>query len=62
MADPEGVWGFAQLFKFCFVCLFDLILYVLSTIFQLYRDGSTWVEAVLIKDCSMADAFFFDLC
>ena len=30
-----------------FVCLFDLILYVPSTIFQLYRDGSTWVEPVL---------------
>ena len=30
-----------------FVCLFDLILYVPSTIFQLYRDGSSWVEPVL---------------
>ena len=28
-------------------CLFDLILYVPSTIFQLYRDGSSWVEPVL---------------
>ena len=28
-------------------CLFDLVLYVLSTIFQLYRDGSSWVEPVL---------------
>ena len=28
----------------CFWFLFDLILYVLSTIFQLYRDGSSWVE------------------
>ena len=27
--------------------LFDLILYVSSTIFQLYRDGSSWVEPVL---------------
>ena len=27
--------------------LFDLILYVLSTIFQLYRDRSSWVEPVL---------------
>ena len=25
-------------------CLFDLILYVPSTIFQLNRDGSSWVE------------------
>ena len=33
-----------------FVCLFDLILYVLSTIFQLNRDGSSWVEPVLSCD------------
>ena len=31
----------------CFVCLFDLILYVPSTIFQLKRDISSWVEPVL---------------
>ena len=30
-----------------FRCLFDLILYVPSTIFQLYRDGSSWIEPVL---------------
>ena len=30
-----------------FVCLFDLILYVPSTIFQLSRDGSSGVEPVL---------------
>ena len=29
------------------VFYFDLILYVPSTIFQLYRDGSSWVEPVL---------------
>ena len=29
------------------ICLFDLFLYVPSTIFQLYRDGSSWVEPVL---------------
>ena len=28
-------------------CLFDLILYVPSTVFQLNRDGSSWVEPVL---------------
>ena len=28
-------------------CLFDLILYVPSTIFQLNRDKSSWVEPVL---------------
>ena len=35
--------------KVClFVCLFDLILYVPSTIFQLNRDGLPgWVEPVL---------------
>ena len=32
---------------FDFVCLFDLILYVPSTIFQLNRDRSSWVEPVL---------------
>ena len=30
--------------------LFDLILYVPSTIFQLYRDRSSWVEPVLSWD------------
>ena len=30
-----------------FVCLFDLILWVPSTIFKLNRDGSSWVETVL---------------
>ena len=29
------------------VCLFDLILYIPSTIFQLNRDRSSWVEPVL---------------
>ena len=32
------------------VCLFDLILYVQSTIFQLKRNGSSWVEPVLSYD------------
>ena len=30
--------------------LFDLILYVSSTIFQLNRDGSSWVEPLLSLD------------
>ena len=30
-----------------FICLFDLILYVPSTIFQVDKDGSSWVEPVL---------------
>ena len=34
----------------CWFCLFDLILYVPSTIFQLNRDGSSWVEPVLSYD------------
>ena len=34
----DGVW---------FVCLLDLILYIPSPIFQLNRDGSSWVEPVL---------------
>ena len=29
------------------VCLFDLILYFPSTILQLNRDGSSWIEPVL---------------
>ena len=33
-----------------FVCLFDLILYVPSTIFLLNRDRSSWVEPVLSQD------------
>ena len=36
-----------QVYKKTFLCLFVLALYVLSTIFQLYRDGSSWVEPVL---------------
>ena len=31
-------------------CLFDLILYFPSSIFQLNRDGSSWVEPVLSYD------------
>ena len=34
-------------FKFS-VCLFDLILYVSSTVFQLCREGSAWVEPVFV--------------
>ena len=34
-------------FYFILFCLFDLILYVPLTIFQLNRDGSSWVEPVL---------------
>ena len=32
---------------YLFRCLFDLILYVPSTIFQLNKDESSWVEPVL---------------
>ena len=39
--------SFHQQIKVFFVCLFDLILYVPSTISQLCRDGSSWVEPVL---------------
>ena len=37
-------------FDFDNLFLFDLILYVPSTIFQLYRDVSSWVEPVLSQD------------
>ena len=40
---PENFVPFIQ----TFVSLFDLILYVPSTIFQLNRDGSSWIEPVL---------------
>ena len=40
----------------CFVCLIDLILYVPSTIFQLNRDGSHWVDPVLSRDKGVAIA------
>ena len=50
-------WGFAMaphrlrilvdIYEDCLFVLFDLILNVPSTIFQLYRDGSPWVEPVL---------------
>ena len=36
--------------------LFDLILYIPSTIFQLYRDGSSWVELVLSSRTQHIDA------
>ena len=45
--------GFEQILEFqyqeetCIFVLFDLILYVSSTNFQLNRDGSSWVEPVL---------------
>ena len=39
-----------SVYKRLFVCLFDLILYIPSTIFQLNRDGSSWVEPVLSND------------
>ena len=38
-----------KLFSFCsgVICLFDLIFYIPSTIFQLCGDGSSWAEPVL---------------
>ena len=35
----------------CLFCLFDLILYVPSSIFQLYSDGSSWVDTKLGLMC-----------
>ena len=42
--DPDMIW---LSLKGTDVCLFNLILYVPSTIFELNRDGSFWVEPVL---------------
>ena len=51
-ADPDQQFSEAGLDILIFVgifikFLFDLILYAPSTIFQLYRDVSSWVEPVL---------------
>ena len=40
----EGDCSEAAVSTMNLVCLFDLILYVPSTIFQLNRDGSSWVK------------------
>ena len=54
------VWGiislnFDNVLKFC---LFHLILYVPSTIFQLNRDGSSWVEFISnVRQLFAADDF-----
>ena len=42
--------GFVVQLKSMEFVLFDLILYVPSTIFQLNRDGSSWVEPVRSYD------------
>ena len=43
------IWNFRENVDRQFVCLFDLILYVPSPIFQLNRDRSSWVEPVLLS-------------
>ena len=43
----KGIKGIIPLLNCPLFCLFDLILYVPSTIFQLNRNGSSWVEPVL---------------
>ena len=43
-SQPFACW---ELFHDLLFCLFGLILYVPSTIIQLNRDGSSWVEPVL---------------
>ena len=45
--NPENFHPCRGLPSIFLLVLFDLILYVPSTIFQLYRDRSTWVEPVL---------------
>ena len=57
------VWGiislnFDNVLKFCLFCLFDLILYVPLTIFQLNRDGSSSVEFISnVRQLFAADDF-----
>ena len=43
------IYFLAMALFFDMICLFDLILYVPSTIFQLNRDGSSWVDPVSTK-------------
>ena len=43
----SGSTLFATILNLSVFVLFDLFLYVPSTIFQLNRDGSSWVEPVL---------------
>ena len=43
----EYTWPFIRTGGSHLFILFDLILYIPSTIFQLNRDGSSWVEPVL---------------
>ena len=42
-------WGLSVgfLLHVCLFVLFDLVLYIASTIFQLNRDGSSWVGPIL---------------
>ena len=47
MSPQKQITDVSLVLKDSFVCLFDLILYVPSTIFQLNRDRSSWVEPVL---------------
>ena len=47
-ANSKGLTIIIEMFV-----LLDLILYVPSTIFQLNRDGSSWVKPVLSKDKSV---------
>ena len=46
--DNSAPWAYGSVELFIIVRkMFDLILYVPSTIFQLNRDRSSWVEPVL---------------
>ena len=47
MGQKKIKFAFHQSFG---VCLFDLIIYVPSTIFRLNKDGSSWVEPVQSYD------------
>ena len=63
-SEAQIILHLIMVYSICFeiqsleiICLFDLILYVPSTIFQLKRDGSSWVipglsydKCVLLKD------------
>ena len=46
--EEKSTFDLSEMFKIM-ICLFDVILYVPSTFFQLCRDGSSWVETELIS-------------
>ena len=47
VCKQEWLWGACRSVQSWLICLFDLILYIPSTVFQLYRDRSSWLNQYL---------------